>query len=223
MTISPDTLQFLKDLAANNDRDWFAANKPRYQAAWEDMKNFVAAVDAEMSKFDVLEGSKLFRIYRDVRFSKDKSPYKSNLSAGFKRATAKRRGGFYLHIQPGESFVGGGFWAPNPADLRRIRDEFQLDAKPIRKIIASKNFQKYFGELQGEGVKTAPKGFSKDDPNIDLIRKKQFVVSRKFSDAEVLKPGFGKEVAQTFKAMLPYFDYMTEVLTTNLDGESLVD
>lgn len=223
MTIAPATLQFLRDLAAHNDRDWFAEHKPRYETAWKNMKKFVAAVEAEMSKFDVLEGSKLFRIYRDVRFSKDKLPYKSNLSAGFKRATAKRRGGFYLHIQPGESFVGGGFWEPNPADLKRIRDEFAADAGPIRKIIAGKEFQKYFGELQGDEVKTAPKGFSKEDPNIDLIRKKQFVVSRKFSDAEVLKTDFASEVAQTFQAMLPYFDYMTGVLTTNLDGESLVD
>lgn len=223
MTISKSTLQFLKDIEKNNTREWFAENKPRYEAAWKEAKAFAAAVEAGLNKKDVIEKSKVFRIYRDVRFSKNKAPYKSTIGIGFTRAGASRRGGYYLHIEPGNIFAGGGFWAPSPADLKRIRDEFQADAKPIRKIIATKKFKDYFGGLHGEEVKTAPKGFSKDDPNIDLIRKKSFTVSRQFSDKELLQDDFMKEVVKTFEAMRPYFDYMTEVLTTNLDGESLLD
>lgn len=223
MTIDKSTLQFLKDIEANNNKVWFAANKTVYQAAWEDGKKLVAEVEKGLNKKDLIEKTKVFRIYRDVRFSKNKTPYKNNFAAGFTRATAARRGGFYLHIQPGGTFVGGGFWAPEPADLKRIRDEFQMDSKPIRKIISTKKFKEYFGGLQGDEVKTAPKGFAKDDPNIDLIRKKQFVVMRQFSDQELLSPNFSDEVVKTFHAMLPYFDYMSEVLTTDLNGVSLLE
>ncbi|MEO1261804.1 MAG: DUF2461 domain-containing protein [Bacteroidota bacterium] len=223
MTIQTDTIQFLKTLAENNNRDWFQKNKPVYQQALNNIKEFVAALEEGMNKKDVIEKSKTFRIYRDVRFSKDKSPYKEYFGSSFTRAGASRRGGYYLHIEPGNTFAGGGFWAPNPADLKRIRDEFAMDDKPIRKIIASKSFKKYFGELQGEGVKTAPKGFNKDHPAIDLIRMKQFTVTRQFSDEELLDKNFKKEVLKTFEAMRPYFDYMTEVLTTDLNGVSLLD
>jgi uncharacterized protein (TIGR02453 family) len=222
MKIEPATLQFLSDLGASNDRDWFQENKSRYDAAWQNMQDFVKAVETELNKTDVIESAKPFRIYRDVRFSKDKSPYKTNLGAGFKRASAIRRGGYYLHIEPGGSFTGGGFWGPNTQDLKRIRDEFAMDDQPIRKIMAEPAFKKYFDNLKGDEVKTAPKGFSHDLPAIDLIRKKQFVVMRPFSDGEVLKPGFLAEVVKTFLAMRPWFDYMSEVLTTDLNGESVL-
>ncbi|MFQ5445499.1 MAG: DUF2461 domain-containing protein [Saprospiraceae bacterium] len=222
MTILKDTLRFLEDLAAHNDREWFKANKPLYEAAQANMKEFVKAVEEELGKTDHLEGSKLFRIYRDVRFSKNKAPYKTYFGASFRRATNRLRGGYYLHIQPGQSFVGGGFWAPNPADLKRIRDEFVFDDKPIRAIIGAPDFVRHFGTLQGEELKTAPKGFDRNHPAIDLIRKKQFVVQRAFSDKEVTSSGFLSEVRQTSEAMRPYFDYMSEVLTTDLNGESIL-
>ena len=222
MTIQPDTIKFLKSISKNNNRDWFQKNKAKYEAALGNIKEFVKAVEAGLNEKDVIEKSKTFRIYRDVRFSKDKSPYKEYFGSSFTRAGASRRGGYYVHLEPGNNFVGGGFWAPNPADLKRIRDEIAMDDKPMRKIISSKNFKKYFGELQGEAVKTAPKGFSKDHPAIDLIRMKQFTVSRQFSDDEVLNKNFKKEVVKTFEAMRPYFDYMTQVLTTDLNGVSLI-
>jgi len=223
MTIHSDTFQFLKDLSANNNRDWFNANKPVYQEALDNAKAFVAEVEEGLNATDNIEKSKIFRIYRDVRFSKNKQPYKESFGASFARATAKLRGGYYLHLQPGHTFVGGGFWAPNPADLKRIRDEFALDDKPIRKIVADKTFKKYFGELQGDAVKTAPKGFDKNHPAIDLLRHKQFVISRPFTDKEALGKDFGDEVVATFLAMRPFFDYMSEVLTTDLNGVSLID
>ncbi|MCB0534043.1 MAG: DUF2461 domain-containing protein [Saprospiraceae bacterium] len=223
MTIQPTTLQFLKDLGENNNREWFQDNKNRYEAALGNMKQFVASVEQALGETDHLEGSTLFRIYRDVRFSKDKSPYKNHFGTGFKRATKRLRGGYYLHIEPGASFVGGGFWQPNAQDLKRIRDEFAADDQPIRKIMADATFKKYFGTLQGDEVKTAPRGFDSSNPAIDLIRKKSFTVHRSFTDKEVTSKNFLQEVKLTFEAMRPYFNYMSEVLTTDLNGVSLVD
>jgi len=227
VTISKSTLQFLKDLAKNNNRPWFTENKDRYVAAHENMIEFAEALIDEMSHHDNLvpmTGKKsLFRIYRDVRFSKDKSPYKSNFAGGLKRATKWLRGGYYYHIEPGESFVGGGFWAPNPADLKRVRDEIAADDKPLRKIIADPTFVKTFGTLKGDAVKTAPKGFAKDHPAIDLLRHKQFLVSHSFTEKEVTSPDFLKKLSQSFQNMRPFFDYMSDVLTTDSNGVPIED
>lgn len=222
--ISKKTLQYLLDLRDNNNREWFTENKDRYEASHQDMIAFAEDLFSRFSQSDNLvpmSGKKiLFRIYRDVRFSKNKAPYKTHWSGSFKRATSLLRGGYYFHISPGgESFVGGGFWGPNKEDLKRIRDEFAIDAEPMREIIASKPFQKYFGKLKGDQVKTAPRGYPKDHPNIDLIRHKSLVVTRAFTDEEVLSDGFLEEVALTFEAMRPFFDYMSDVLTTDANGE----
>lgn len=222
MNIAQTSLQFLSDLAANNNRVWFQANKPRYEATLENMKQFMQAVEAGLNETDHIEEATLFRIYRDVRFSKDKLPYKDNFGMGFKRATKRLRGGYYLQIGPGVSFAGGGFWAPNAQDLKRIRDEFAVDDQPIRQIMADATFQDYFGALRGDEVKTAPRGYEKDHPAVDLIRKKNFFVHRDFSDAEVTGGNFLREVKKTFEAMRPYFDYMSMVLTTDMNGEVVV-
>ena len=222
MTIQTDTIHFIKNLSQNNNREWFQDNKATYDAALANIKTFAEAIEAGLNEKDVIEKSKTFRIYRDVRFSKNKAPYKEYFGSSFTRASAARRGGYYLHIEPGNSFVGGGFWDPNPADLKRIRDEFAMDDKPVRKIIADKTFKKYFGNLNGDALKTAPKGFDKEHPAIDLIRMKQFVVSRQFSDEEVTHKSFKNEVLKTYDAMRPFFDYMSEVLTTDLNGVSLI-
>ena len=219
MALKPATLKFLKDLEKNNNRDWFQAHKAQYENAWANAKEVLDDVVKGLNKKDVIEEGKMFRIYRDVRFSKDKSPYKDHFGIHFVRAGKERRGGYYLHIQPGGSFVGGGFWEPNPADLKRIRNEIAYDDKPLRKIISAKGFVSTFGKLEGDELKTAPSGYERDSPAIDLIRKKQFLVSKKFTDKQVSDPGFVKEVVKTFEAMRPFFDYMSEVLTTNADGE----
>jgi uncharacterized protein (TIGR02453 family) len=132
------------------------------------------------------------------------------------------RGGYYIHLEPGNSFVGGGFWGPDAKDLLRIRKEFEISTQEIEKITSDKTFIRYFKEIQGEAVKTAPKGFDKNHPAINLIRKKQFVVMRKFTDDEAVSEGFLKEAVLTFLAMRPFFDYMSEVLTTDLNGEPLI-
>ncbi|HOY13250.1 MAG TPA: DUF2461 domain-containing protein [Saprospiraceae bacterium] len=127
-----NVLAFLESIRDNNNRPWFEEHKDEYQNALETFKELVANIEAKLNKTDVLEKSKVFRIYRDVRFSKDKLPYKTNMAAYFERASKMRRGGYYIHIQPGgDTFVGGGFWQPEPEDLKRIRDEFAYDHQTI--------------------------------------------------------------------------------------------
>ena len=222
-TITKDVVGFLKELKANNNREWFAENKKRFKAVESDAKGFYNSLLEELNSHDEIEKLKMFRIYRDVRFSKDKSPYQPHFAGSFARAGAHRRGGYYLRVRPGESFIAVGFWQPNPKDLLRIRKEFEQDSTEIRKIISKKAFVDIWGNMVGEEVKTAPKGFKKDDPNIDLIRKKAFIFVRNFTDKEVLPNHFIDTVNDSFKAVRPYFDYMSEVLTTNLNGESLLD
>ena len=221
-SIQKETLSFLKNLRKNNNRDWFAENKPKYELAKENAKEFSKALAEKLNKHDHIEDVKVLRIYRDIRFSKDKTPYKNNIGCSFKRATEKLRGGCYLNIEPGNTFIGGGFWAPNAKDLKRIRTEFLYNAKAFRKILAAKKFKEYFGTLGGLELKTAPKGFDKEHPDIDLIRKKQFLIGRDFTDAEVLSSNFLVECDKTFKAMRPFFDFMSETLTTNENGESIL-
>jgi uncharacterized protein (TIGR02453 family) len=221
--ISKSTLDFLKALKANNNRDWFALNKPTFDKEQKSIKKFYATLQEKLKEHDDIDKFKLLRIYRDVRFSADKTPYKPHFAGSFSRATAKLRGGYYLRIRPGESFLAGGFWEPNKDDLLRIRKEFEMDTTEIREIINDKTFVNYFGELKGDSLKTAPRGFDKEHPDMDLIRMKQFIVVRNFTDEEVLAPNFLDELDKSYKAMRPYFNYMSEILTTNLNGESIID
>jgi uncharacterized protein (TIGR02453 family) len=215
------TLDFLEKLQENNNREWFAENKKIFENEQKKIKLFFNLIGVELGKTDSIERIQIFRIYRDVRFSKNKLPYKNHFSVGFSRTKPMLRGGYYLHIEPGASFVGGGFWEPNKEDLFRIRKEIELDASELREIINQTSFKKYFETLEGEELKTAPRDFDKMHPDIDLIRKKQFLVTRSFSDDEVLSPNFKDEVVETYKAMRPFFDYMSDVLSTNLNGESI--
>ena len=219
--LQKSSLEFLNQLKENNNRDWFAEHKKTFEAEQKLAKWFFTSVGEQLGKVDSIERMQIYRIYRDVRFSKDKSPYKNHFSVSFARTKPLLRGGYYLHIEPGGSFVGGGFWEPNATDLQRIRKEFEMDDEEIRTIVADATFKKYFGELKGEELKTAPKGFDKTHPAIDLIRKKQYLVTRSFTDKEVLAPNFQEEVLNTFQAMRPFFDYMSDVLSTDLNGESI--
>jgi len=214
---------FLNTLKANNNRDWFNAHKMEYQQEHQLIEAFADAVLENLRSHDLIEtlsGKKsLYRIYRDTRFSNDKTPYKTHWSGSFTRATKARRGGYYFQIEPGNTLVAGGFWAPVPEDLKRVRDDIAFDAAPLRKIINSKSFRFRFGTLKGEQLKTAPKGFEADHEAIDLLRYKQYLLIKNFSDKEVLSKDFLKEMSLTFKDMRPFFDYMSEVLTTDINGE----
>jgi uncharacterized protein (TIGR02453 family) len=219
--LTKSTFEFLDLLNKNNNRDWFTENKKRFETENNLAKAFFTEVFTDLEKIDSLEKMQVFRIYRDVRFSKNKLPYKNHFSVGFSRTKPMLRGGMYLHIENEASFVGGGFWEPNNEDLLRIRKELELDASDLREIIVDATFKKMFGTLEGEELKTAPKNFDKTHPDIDLIKKKQFLLIRKFTNKEVMSPNFKKEVIATFKAMRPFFNYMSDVLTTDLNGESI--
>lgn len=223
MTISKGVFDFLKELKNNNNRDWFEAHKTDFKKHQSEVKSFLEAVKTNLNHHDDIEKMKLFRIYRDVRFSKDKTPYKSHFAGSFSRLGAHLRGGYYVHLKPGESFLATGFWDPNKEDLFRIRKELEMDADEFRKVINQKELKETWGKLSGDELKTAPKGFDKEHPDIDLIRKKQFVFVRNLKDKEVLSPAFLDEVDKSFKAIRPYFDLMSDILTTNLNGESVLE
>ncbi|KAA3651717.1 MAG: DUF2461 domain-containing protein [Bacteroidetes bacterium] len=220
------TIDFLKDLKKNNTKEWFQENKKRYELSHKEVYTFADAIIEKLNQHDVIEtpsGKKsMFRIYRDVRFSKNKEPYKTNRSGSFSRYGSDRRGGYYFSIEPGNSMIGGGFYAPNKEDLQLIRDQISLDAAPLRSVLENKTFKSYFGSLQGEQLKTAPRGFEKDDPNIDLLRFKNFYVMHRFTDEEVMSENFIEQAMDGFLKILPFFDVMTEYLTTDLNGESVL-
>jgi uncharacterized protein (TIGR02453 family) len=220
-TIQKSTLTFLKKLEKNNNRPWFQENKAAYDVAHANAKEFMAALLAEMNKADKIEKSKMFRIYRDVRFSKDKTPYNPAFRISLGREKPYLRGGYYLSIGPKEGYVAGGFFNPNPHDLKLIRENIAIDAKPFRKIFKAKKFVDTFGSIYGDGVKSAPKGFDKAHPDIDLIKLKQHLVSKRYTIKEVTDPKFVKTVVKDYKVMRPWFDFMGEVLGHNLNGEPL--
>ena len=175
-TLQKSVFSFFKKLEKNNNRDWFNENKPEFKAIEGEVKLFYNAILENLNKHDDIDKLKIFRIYRDVRFSKNKLPYKTHFGGSFHRTKPKLRGGYYLHIQPNnESFIATGFWEPAKEDLLRIRKEFEMDDSDIRNILNNKKLKSTWGGFVGDEVKTAPKGFSKDHKAIDLIRKKQFI------------------------------------------------
>lgn len=222
-SITKKSLGFLKKLEKNNTREWFTEHKPEFKQHEADAKTFFSGVMENLKLHDDIDKMKMFRIYRDVRFSKDKSPYKSHFACSFSRAGARLRGGYYIQLKPGGSFLATGFWQPNKEDLFRIRKEFELDASEIRNIINDTDFKQVWGDLVGDAVKTAPKGFDKEHPDIDLIKRKQFIFVCNFLDDEVISDSFSKTIDDSFKAIRPYFDLMSDILTTNLNGESILD
>jgi uncharacterized protein (TIGR02453 family) len=224
--IDEDSINFLKKLSKNNNRDWFNEHKDTYLKAHNNIIAFADALLIEMNKHDQIEtesGKKaLFRIYKDVRFSKEKIPYNTHWSGGFKRATKKLRGGYYFRVQPGNSFIAGGFWGPEPDDIKRIRQDIDLNHKDWKKLLTNKTLVSTFGGIIGEQVGSAPRGYAKDHPAIDLLRYKQFILKHDFSDKEVYAPDFLKQVNDSYKKMRPFLDYMSDVLTTDGNGVSII-
>lgn len=210
-------LKFLKDIKRNNNREWFEKNKPRYLAAKLQFEDFLEALHTELITFDGslagLNPRKLgFRIYRDVRFSKDKVPYKINMGAGFSPGGKMiQEPGYYIHLEPGNSFVAGGFYMPDPVKLSAIRQEIDYNTTSFLKILSDRKFKKYFTRLDDfDKLKTAPKGYPKDHPQIDFLKHKSFIVSHYFSDEQVKDKKFVKRVAETCKAIKPLNDFLAE-------------
>ncbi|HTM97175.1 MAG TPA: DUF2461 domain-containing protein [Pedobacter sp.] len=223
--IYPSTIDFLNLLKQNNNREWFTTRKDEFLREQAHVIEFAEEVLERLNKHDVIEtpnGKKsIYRIYRDVRFSKDKTPFQTYWGGSFKRASKYRRGGYYYHIEQGNSLVVGGFWGPNSNDLKRIRESFEFDSAPFREILSSSEFIANFGKLNGDKLKTAPRGFSIDHPNIDLLAFKQFLLIKRFTDEEVLSESFAEQVDEAFRAMRPFLNYMSEVLSTDANGEPL--
>ncbi|RBW60774.1 TIGR02453 family protein [Tenacibaculum sp. E3R01] len=223
MQFEKKTFQFLQDLENNNNRDWFAENKKVYDLSLNNAKELFTEINQNLELHDEIEKQKVYRIYRDVRFSKDKTPYNPRFAVSYSRKGKELRGGYFIQVKPGDTVLGGGFWQPEKEDLFRIRKEFELDASEIREILAEENFIKYFGgKLEGDELKTAPKGFDKEHESIDLIKKKGFVAIRRFTDKEVMSKNFLNEIDASFKTLRPYFNLMSDILTTNLNGESIL-
>lgn len=214
--IEQTTIRFLADLARHNDRAWFADNRSRYESARDNFTLFVQAVIDRIAGFDtILKGleakSCIFRINRDTRFSHDKSVYKTNFGAFMVRGGRKngdRFPGYYLHIEPGASFVAGGAYIPPSPWLNAIRVQIDLNGGNLLKIVNSKEYRKYFSGLEGEKLKVPPRGYSKDHPYIELIKMKSFLAEKGFSDDRVLSDDFFDIVTGAFRAMKPLNDFL---------------
>ena len=220
--IPKNTITFLEELKLNNNKEWFNENKERFNSIYSGVKEFAYEVNESLKNSDDIEKLKIFRIYRDLRFSKDKTPYKKNIGMAFHRAKPELRGGYYLEISADESFAAVGFWNPNKDDLLRIRKEIEADGNEFKSIISQKKIKEIWGEIKGKEVKTSPKGFNADHEHIDLIKKKQFIFIKKLKEEEILDESFQKKLVSYFVSIRPFFDYMSEILTTNLNGESII-
>lgn len=213
-------LKFLKDIARNNNRDWFEKNKARYLEAKQEFEDVVAAVLKGAARFDPglggLDPRKLpFRIYRDVRFSKDKRPYKVNMGAGFSpNGRLVQEPGYYLHLEPGnKSFVAGGIYQPDASILAKIRQEIDYNPQPLEKLFRLKSFSKYFdGFDDWDRLKTAPKGYPKDHPQLAWLKNKSFTVSAALTDTQVCDRNFVGNVVAVFKAIKPMNDYFRQAM-----------
>jgi uncharacterized protein (TIGR02453 family) len=223
--IEKSTFDFLKKLTKNNDREWFNKHKEEYLHAKENAEQFVDALIVKVNRHDQIETpsgkNSLWRIYNDVRFSSEKTPFSPRFGGYLRRLKPMLRGGYYYWITPGASRAGCGFVFPKPEDLKRIRQDIELNEEDWRKLLKTKSIRATFGEMRGDQVKTAPKGFAKDHPAIDLLRFKQFWFEKSFTDESVLSSDFLEQVDKTFKSIRPFFDYMSEILTTDVNGEEL--
>jgi uncharacterized protein (TIGR02453 family) len=209
--ISKESFQFLQQIAVNNNKPWFEKNRSRYEKAREEWVAVVGKVVEGILKTEAIpekEPAKYVqRIYRDIRFSKDKTPYKKFFSSIIDRGQENRKCPLYLQFQPGRSMMGGGIWDPPPETLKKIRQEIDYNSIGLKKIIHSKEFLKYFGKISGDKLARPPKGYEADNPNIELLKFKQLFVQRFFDDDLVLSKQLVPEILKTYKAALPFFHF----------------
>nr|WP_315423904.1 DUF2461 domain-containing protein [uncultured Pedobacter sp.] len=217
--LKKETLKFIKEVAENNNREWFAANKDVYEAAKADVLELVAKLIPDLAKVDPLLSAEadpkksLLRIYRDVRFSKNKDPYKNNFGIWF---SAKSKGGnepgYYLHIQPGKSFIAGGYWMPEASHLKLIRQEIDYNIGDFKEIINGKDFKKNFKLGVDNALKNAPKGYDPADPNIEFLKLKSFEATTKIDDEEFLKPNLVNKLISSFKTVQPLVAFLRNAI-----------
>jgi uncharacterized protein (TIGR02453 family) len=222
--IDPRTLQFLADLAANNHKEWFQDNRDKYEIARANFLDICSEVLSGLQEFqsnlmntDVKKC--VLRINRDIRFSKDKRPYKTYFAAGFgPGGKGSGQADYYLQIMPGgESFLGGGMWAPSPSNLSKWRQEIDYNSEVLKELIENKTFKSHFPERYGEQLKTTPKGYSADHPDIDLLRYKELFFYKKYTDKEVCSTDFAQNIVSECRILKPYLDYINELFFGETD------
>lgn len=213
--IESTTLNFLRNLTKNNNREWFSENKEKYISAQENVISFVEGLIEEIGEFDgeILKTDakkSVFRIYRDVRFSKDKSPYKTNFGAGLGMGKGNKISGYYLHIEPGKSFLAGGVYQPEPSVLKEIRKEISMNGTDFLKIIEQKEFRHNFRGLSVEGkLKRVPTGFDKEDPMAEYLKLKNFIVIHPISDEALMNSDAAKNFAKIYQSIKPLNDFLS--------------
>jgi len=218
--IQNSTLQFLTSLAQHNNREWFQANKADYDQAHQDVISFTGALIKELGKVDAgvktdIDPKKcVMRIYRDVRFSKDKTPYKTNFGIGRLTHNKTVEIGYYLQIEPGKSFIAGGYWMPQNEHLKAIRQEIDYNAAELTTIVDATEFKKLFGEFrEQEKLKTLPKGYEADNENISLLKLKSFIAYRDLTDQEIMKPDAAKKIAALCNKLQPLNVFLNNAIT----------
>ena len=215
--LQKSTLDFLRKLKKNNNREWFAKNKSLYEDAKNDFEVFVFELINDIAEFDdSVSGLEpkdcIFRIYKDVRFSKDKTPYKTGMGASIGKGGRKSSSpGYYFHIEPGDCFLAGGKYNPQPEELLAIRRKILFDTKGFEKIIKNKDFVKTFGKLWDEKLKTVPRGFPKDHPSTEYLKYKSFLVMHKVKDEKILSKNMVDYSVKVLKQIKPLNDFMSAV------------
>jgi len=209
--ISKDTFYFLNQIKINNNRPWFEKNRSAYENARSEYLSFVTKLLDGIRKIEKIPEKEpvkyIQRIYRDIRFSKDKTPYKTFFSSIIERGPENRKCPLYIQIQPGRSMIGGGIWDPAPETLKKIRQEIDYNGAGLKKIINSINFIKYFKEISGSRLARPPKGYEADNPNIEFLKFKQLFIQRIFDNELVLSANGIPEMLKSYKAALPFFDF----------------
>jgi uncharacterized protein (TIGR02453 family) len=211
---------FLKDLKANNNREWFQANKDQYNQAKLAFESFINELIPQLCVIDPLIGMVtakdcVFRIYRDVRFSGDKSPYKTNMGAYIARGgKGSMLAGYYVHMEPGASMLAGGLYMPPPETLKKVREEIYYGVDEFKKIVYNKNFVQCFGEIEdSEKMKNPPKGFPKEFPDINLLKYRNYAVMNMVTDETVLKSGYNDYAMEVFRILYPLNEWLNRFLT----------
>ncbi|HYK47194.1 MAG TPA: DUF2461 domain-containing protein [Parafilimonas sp.] len=219
--LQPSTLKFLKDLKKNNNKEWFDANRKRYEAAKADFAAFVQGVIDRFCKTDATLSALsakdcLFRINRDIRFSKDKSPYKTNFGASINAGGKKRvRAGYYLHLEPGQSFVGGGIYMPTPEELKKVRQEIDYNFEEFRKLITNKKFKTIYKDISKDGelsLSRPPKGYDENNPAIEYIKLKSVIAMTPLNDADLTDKKLSAKVVSAFEALYPVIVFINKAL-----------
>jgi uncharacterized protein (TIGR02453 family) len=219
--LQPATIKFLKDLKKNNNKEWFEANRKRYEAAKKDFEGLVQKVieihskkDEELASVKVKDC--MFRINRDIRFSQDKSPYKTNFGASINKGGRKSTlAGYYFHCEPGQSFVGGGLWVPMPEELKKVRQEIDYCFDEFKKIINSKKFKAVYGDLyKGEDIslRRPPKGYEDTNPAVEFIKLKSFIAMQQLNEADLIRNNLVEKITDAFATLQPMIKFINRTL-----------